>query len=265
MRRSLARRRGPTPGSLARAANIERGVSPYGRDGPSDRRPYGRLAEPGDGGTAVASVPVMRRTGRSSARWLALSFAVLSASVCAFGVRTAAAQTTTTTSVTSTSTTTSTTLLPPCAAAPLPCALSAGKLKLDLTTRRLVWKWKARRVVDMRDLSHPTIDTGFDLCLYDAGNALVMTTGVPPAGVCNGKACWRARPWGYQYRDPAALSAGITHVTLRALTPRDRFQVKGEGDQLPLPAVAPALPITVQLVRTNAPEKCWGSVIDRLR
>ena len=88
---------------------------------------------------------------------------------------------------------------------------------------------------------------------------------MPPAGVCNGKACWRARPWGYQYRDPAALTGGITVITLRGLTKSDRFQVKGEGDLLPLPATTPALPITVQFVRTDAPENCWGSTISELR
>ena len=207
----------------------------------------------------------MRHAPRWSSRWLALSVAVLSASLCAFGVRTAAAQSTSTTTSTSTSTSTTTTLLPPCAAAPLTCALSAGKLKLDLTGRRLVWKWKAHGVVDLRDLSKPTIDAGYDLCLYDASDALVMTTGVPPGGVCNGKACWRARPWGYQYRDASALSTGITNITLRGLTKSDRFQVKGEGDLLPLPAVTPALPVTVQLVRTDAPENCWASVIEQLR
>ena len=184
--------------------------------------------------------------------------------MCVFGVRPAAAQSSTTT-ITSTTTSTSTTLLPPCAAAPLTCALSSGKLKLDLTNQRLVWKWKAHRVVDMRDLSHPTIDAGVELCLYDASNALIMEAGVPPAGVCNGKACWRARPWGYQYRDPAALTNGITNITLRALTPSDRFQVKGDGDLLPLPASMPTLPITVQLIRTDAPENCWGSVITEVR
>jgi hypothetical protein len=205
----------------------------------------------------------MRRIGHPSARWLALSIAVLSASVCAVGVRTAAAQSTSTTSTSATSTTTSTTL--PCAVAPLTCATSGGKLKLDLTARKLTWKWKAHGVVDMRDLSHPTIDAGFDLCLYDASSALVMAARVPAAGVCNGKACWRAHPWGYQYRDPAALTYGITNITLRALTKTDRFQVKGEGDLLPVPGVEPTLPITVQLVRTDAPENCWGSVIDELR
>src|SRR5262249_49119141 len=120
-------------------------------------------------------------------------------------------------------------------------------------------------VVDMRDLSHPTIDAGFDFCIYDASNALVMAIGIPAAGVCNGKACWRARPWGYQYHDPAALTDGIASITLRALTRNDRFQVKGLGDSLPLPAIEPSLPVTVKLLRTDAPDNCWGSVVDELR
>jgi len=152
-----------------------------------------------------------------------------------------------------------------CASAPLPCATSEGKLLLDLPTRRLGWKWSARGVVDIRDLSHPTIDAGFDLCLYDTNDVLVMATGVPPAGVCNGKACWRARPWGYQYRDRAALTGGVSKITLHALGRGDRFLVKGEGDLLPLPATAPALPLTVQLVRSDDPTNCWGSTIAELR
>jgi hypothetical protein len=152
-----------------------------------------------------------------------------------------------------------------CAIAPLPCALSAGKLRLDVAARRLAWKWSARGVVDLRDLSHPTIGTGYDLCLYDASDAVVLATGVPPAGVCNGKACWRARPWGFQYRDHDALTGGISKIVLHALGRHDRFSVKGEGDLLPLPVTEPVLPLTVQLVRTDDPTQCWASSIDELR
>jgi hypothetical protein len=153
-----------------------------------------------------------------------------------------------------------------CASAPLPCAQSDGKLALDLAARQLAWKWSARGVVDIRDLSNPTIGAGYDLCLYDASDVLVLATGVPPAGVCSGKACWRARPWGFQYRDPSALTGGISKITLRAaLGRRDRFSVKGEGDLLPLPATEPALPLTVQLVRSDDPTRCWGSSIAELK
>jgi hypothetical protein len=194
----------------------------------------------------------MRLERVRSGRWLAVSLAVLSANVVGGRARPAMAQ------------------VPPppvaqCASAPLPCAQSAGKLALDLAARRLVWKWSARGVVDLRDLSHPTIGTGYDLCLYDASDALVLATGVPPAGVCNGKACWRARPWGFQYRDRAALTGGISKIVLHALGRRDRFSVKATGDLLPLPATAPALPITVQLVRTDDPSQCWSSSIAALR
>jgi hypothetical protein len=133
-------------------------------------------------------------------------------------------------------------------------------------THRLAWKWSARGVVDIRDLSNPTVGAGYDLCVYDASAVLVIATGVPPAGVCNGKACWRARPWGYQYRDPTALTGGISKITLRAaLGRRDRFSVKGEGDLLPLPPAAPVLPLLVQLVRSDDPTTCWGSTITELR
>jgi hypothetical protein len=193
----------------------------------------------------------MRRERNAPCRWLVLSVAVLSAPALFAGVRTATAQ------------------VPPppvgqCASAPLPCATSAGKLTLDLTAQRLAWKWTAHGVVDVRDLSHPTIDAGFDLCIYDASAVLVMATGVPPAGVCDGKACWRARPWGYQYRDRTALTGGVSKITLHALGRTDRFLVKGEGDLLPLPATAPTLPLTVELVRTDAPVNCWSSTIDEL-
>jgi hypothetical protein len=193
------------------------------------------------------------RLGRvQSGRWLAVSLAVLSANAVLGRARSATAQ------------------VPPppvaqCAIAPLPCAQSAGKLALDLSKRRIAWKWSARGVVDLRDLSHPTIATGYDLCLYDASDVLVLATGVPPASVCNGKACWRARPWGFQYRDREALTGGISKIMLHALGRHDRFSVKGEGDLLPLPATAPALPITVQLVRTDDPSQCWCSSIAELR
>jgi len=193
------------------------------------------------------------RPGRfPSGRWLAFALAVSGASMAPGLEARVAAQ------------------VPPppvaqCAIAPLPCAQSAGKLALDLAARRLVWKWSARGVVELRDLAHPTINTGYDLCLYDANDALVMATGVPPASVCNGTACWRARPWGFQYRDHDALTGGISKIMLHALGRRDRFSVKGEGELLPLPATEPALPITVQLVRTDDPTQCWGSSIAELR
>jgi hypothetical protein len=142
---------------------------------------------------------------------------------------------------------------------------SDGKLRLDVVRRTIAWKWTGRNV-DIPDVSNPAVDTGYDLCVYDASGALVVATGVPLAGVCDGGfPCWRARPWGYQYRNRSGAAGGITKIQLRVASGRrDRFTVNGAGAFLPLPMEPPALPLTVQLVRTK-PTTCWMSIEDRLR
>jgi len=154
-----------------------------------------------------------------------------------------------------------------CAAAPLPCVEARrSKLKLDEARRRLTFKWSARDVVDIRDLSNPVVArSGYDLCVYDASAVLVMATGVLPGEVCNGRPCWRARPWGYQYRDASAQSFGLTKISLKAAAGRtDKILVSGEGDLLPLPATAPTAPLTVQVVRSDDPTMCWTATTSPL-
>ena len=148
-----------------------------------------------------------------------------------------------------------------CAAAPLPCVEGSRlKLRLDLRKVRLVWKWAAGNVVDIRDLGNPAIGPGgYDLCVYDAGGALVAALGVPPAGTCSGRPCWRARPYGFQYRDRDASSFGVKKITLKAAFGGhgDRLSLRAGGAALPLPAAAPVAPLTGQLVRTDDPSGCW--------
>jgi hypothetical protein len=151
-----------------------------------------------------------------------------------------------------------------CAAAPLPCGEARrAKLTLDLAGRRLKFKWSARNVVDIRDLSNPVVArSGYDLCVYDAAGVLVMATGVLPGEVCNGRPCWRARPWGYQYRDASAQSFGLTKIALKVAAGRtDRITVQGEGDLLPLPATAPVAPLTAQVVRSDDTAFCWTASV----
>lgn len=151
-----------------------------------------------------------------------------------------------------------------CAAAPLPCSEARrAKMKLDFAARRLTFKWSARNVVDIRDLSNPVVNrSGYDLCAYDAAGALVMATGVLPGEVCDGRPCWRARPWGYQYRDPDGQSFGLTKISLKAAGGRtDRITVSGKGDLLPVPATAPTVPLTVQVVRSDDTTLCWTASV----
>jgi hypothetical protein len=151
-----------------------------------------------------------------------------------------------------------------CAAAPLPCVEARrSKLTLDEARRRLTFKWSARDVIDIRDLSNPVVArSGYDLCVYDAAAVLVMATGVLPGEVCNGRPCWRARPWGYQYRDPSAQSFGLTKISLKAAAGRtDKIVVQGAGDLLPLPAAAPTAPLTAQVVRSDDTTLCWSASV----
>jgi hypothetical protein len=157
--------------------------------------------------------------------------------------------------------------LPPvaaCASAPIACVEARrSTLRLNEGTRRLSWKWSARDVVDIRDLSNPVVGrAGYDLCVYDAAGALAMAAGVPPRTVCDGVPCWRARPWGYEYRDRGAGSFGITKIAIKAAAGRtDRIKLAAEGDLLPLPVTPPASPLTVQLVRTDDPTVCWTAAV----
>ena len=148
-----------------------------------------------------------------------------------------------------------------CAAAPLPCVEGKrGKLRIDTARLLVKWKWSGGNVIDIRDLSNPTVtDAGYDFCVYDASGALVIAMGVRSQTTCNGKPCWRARPYGYQYRDADGGSFGVTKITLKAaLGGRgDKLSLSGAGDQLPLPATEPVRPLTTQLVRSDDPTACW--------
>jgi hypothetical protein len=153
---------------------------------------------------------------------------------------------------------------PGCSPVPLPCMEGSGELMLDVARHTLAWKWTGGGLVDISDVSNPTISDRYDFCVYDGSNALVLATGVPAAGICSGRPCWKARSWGFLYRDSGGSTGGLTKIMLKAASRRhDRFIVQAAGAALPMPADAPAPPLVVQLVRTHQftllPEACWTS------
>jgi len=161
---------------------------------------------------------------------------------------------------------TAATVIPPppvaaCSPAPLPCTPARKiKLQLDFVHHRLSWKWSARNVVSFGQLSNPTLNrAGYDLCVYDASGALFMATGVPPGGVCSGRPCWRAKPWGYEYRSATGQSLGLTKIMLKVGHRADKLLVTGAGNSLPMPPTPPASSVTVQLVRSDDHTACWTS------
>ena len=153
---------------------------------------------------------------------------------------------------------------PGCSPVPLACTVGSGALRLDFARHTLLWKWTGGGLVSISDVANPTIGDRYDFCVYDGSNALVLSTGVPAAGICSGRPCWKARSWGFLYRDPAGSTGGLTKIMLKAASRRhDRFLVQAAGASLPMPAAAPVLPLVVQLVRTYQhtlqPEACWAS------
>ena len=145
-----------------------------------------------------------------------------------------------------------------CSSTPLSCWPGKGKLKANVLRRTLSWKWTGAGV-SISNVENPVLETGYDFCIYDASGALVLATGVPPGGYS-----WRARGWGFQYHDPSGLNGGVTKIMLRVAGGRDRLTVAGTGTSLLLGIERAALPLTVQLIRTD-PLTCWSAPATRLR
>jgi hypothetical protein len=59
--------------------------------------------------------------------------------------------------------------------------------------------------------------TRYDVCLYDASDALVAALAVDRAGaLCGRKPCWKARRAGFTYADPSASASGVAKLVARA-------------------------------------------------
>src|SRR5262249_57046717 len=116
---------------------------------------------------------------------------------------------------------------PGCSPVPLGCMQGGGKLKLDFARHALAWKWSGGGIVEIPDVANPTLTDRYDFCVYDASNTLVLATGVPQAGLCSGRPCWKARPWGFLYRDGGGSIGGFTKIVLKVLNrPHDPVQVQ---------------------------------------
>jgi len=153
---------------------------------------------------------------------------------------------------------------PGCSPVPRGCVAGSGALKLDLARRALAWTWTGGGLVSVSDVANPTLEDRYDLCVYDGSHTLVLAAGVPPAGICAGRPCWKARPWGFLYRDRGGSTAGFTKIQLRVASRRhDKLLVQAAGSALAMPSATPVPPLIVQLVRTHAPTLmpviCWTS------
>jgi hypothetical protein len=133
-------------------------------------------------------------------------------------------------------------------------------VRFAASPRKLVWTWFAPPL-DVGAFGDPVAGaTGFAVCAYDGGGALLFEAGVAPGGLCDGRACWTAlASGGVRYRGGAALADGLTRLVLKpAAGAKARIRVEGSGASLGVPDLPLALlPATVQLVRADDPARCW--------
>ncbi|MCC6849632.1 MAG: hypothetical protein IT294_14105 [Deltaproteobacteria bacterium] len=119
----------------------------------------------------------------------------------------------------------------------------------------LQWKWSHGAVTPKADFGNPTVDAGYQLCVYDGG-ALRMSLPLPAAGVCRERPCWKENGAGFQYADKTGLH-GVTRLVLKsgAAPGKAKVLLKGRGAHLAMPALPFAQPVTVQLRSSTG--VCW--------
>jgi hypothetical protein len=182
---------------------------------------------------------------------------------------------TTTTSETSTTvlgTTTTSTTVPTCGAAPqtgchLAKAKSASLRLLAGGTHlgdKVRWKWRNSATTSKASFGTPAMTSTYSMCVYDAGGLKLHVT-APAGGTCGTKTCWRETAAGFRYRSPALTPEGIQKIGLNSGAPgRATLTLVGKGIFLSLPQLPLAMPVLVQLKRSDAPD-CWESTFSTFR
>jgi hypothetical protein len=150
---------------------------------------------------------------------------------------------------------------------PLSTCRSSDKALLLLNDKganndKLVWKWLKGQATSMADFGDPTSSTDYTLCLY-AGYAGTAAALVADAAIPASSTHWSSLgDKGYRYNDPTRSAAGIQTALLRG-SDKDAAKIvlKGKGAGLPHPTLSLALPVKIQLVRTDN-DGCWQSDFD---
>lgn len=134
------------------------------------------------------------------------------------------------------------------------------KDKLEDRKDKLIWKWLKGEITPKADFGNPLVDESYVFCMYD-GTGLAMSSLAPSGGLCSGKACWKDKPKGFQYKDKGLTPDGVNLMKLsQGLEPaKAKILIKSKGDNLQLPDLAALTsPITIQLV--NNAGICWETV-----
>jgi len=136
----------------------------------------------------------------------------------------------------------------------------ALKRTLDPAKDRLTWTWKSSGTVSLSSFGDPTTTSAYTLCVIDqeGGQPTVQLDATAPAGdLCAGVACWKAKPTGFQYKDKDLTPDGLAKIGLKAGDPgKAKLKASGKGANLALPTLPLTAPVTVRLLRKDAPV-CW--------
>jgi hypothetical protein len=161
--------------------------------------------------------------------------------------------------------------LPICPATPQPgCREPTIALKGALRVKdrtpdngdSITWKWLRGEEVTLAALGDPLATTGYRVCVWDAGSAVLTDAEIRPGGTCGTKPCWTSLGSdGFKYVDKAATHDGIQKLILRTgLTGEAKVIAKGKGPGLELGALPLSLPVTAQVLASNG--ECWSATFE---
>jgi cysteine-rich repeat protein len=138
-------------------------------------------------------------------------------------------------------------------------SLTLQKNATDGAKDSIQWKWAGVDAVDKADFGSPTGSTGLTLCISDASTTMALSPF--QGGTCGTKPCWADKPTGYQYKDKAGGSNGITGVVMKSgAAGKAKIQLKAKGANLGgLAGVSFDTPLLVRLIRSNS-SRCWEAV-----
>jgi hypothetical protein len=133
----------------------------------------------------------------------------------------------------------------------------------DLTDQsdRMIWKWLRGSATLKSEFGDPTTTKTYELCVYDATPTLISTERVPAGGSCGSRPCWSETASGFKYRDGQLTSDGVGKLLLREGIEdggRAKIILKGQRENLNMPTLPLAQPVTVQLV--NSDGACWEAI-----
>jgi hypothetical protein len=128
----------------------------------------------------------------------------------------------------------------------------------------LTWEWRSGGATTKDDFGDPLTTTGYALCFFGDVSVPLLRAAAPANADCSRRsACWHATARGFRYHVRSGSPDGLSSISLRAGGPgRARIIVKGMGRKLDLPPLPLAVPITVQLRRTDGSGPCWSAVHD---